>query len=269
MSRYSSKAGRPLHDVVAFRIVSGGEQESNTRNRLVVVGVAWLIATVLGWWAVTAYDWHPFGASREARITDEAFDLLMLMAVPIATFVLVVIGYSLLRDRDRGQDVDGPPIRTNRTFVVGWLAVTTILSIVVIITPGFSGLDELRAYPEPDLVIDVKGERWSWEYTYAESGVQTRGTLMVPIDTRIMFRISSTDVIHSFWIPAFRIKMDAVPGIITTTMVTAEKLGTFESADELRVQCAELCGVGHARMWTGVSVVTEAEFDAWLEASAG
>jgi len=247
----------------------GEEDRNNSSKRLLVVGLIWLVATVLAVIAVAAIQWHPFAASREAEITDDAFDLLMLFAAPVFTFVLVVGGNTLVRDRDRGTGADGAPIRTNRLFIGTWVVITTALSVLIVITPGFTGLDELRAEPEPDLIIDVRAERWNWAYTYAESGVETQGTLMLPIDQRILFRISSTDVIHSFWIPAFRIKKDAVPGQITTTMVTAEVLGSFDNQDEMRVQCAELCGVGHARMFTGVTVVEQAEFDAWLAAAGG
>lgn len=238
-------------------------------GRLATVAFIWLLVTVLAEIAVAAIEWQPFAASREATISDDAFNLLMVLATPVFTFVIVVGGYALLRDRHRGDDADGPPIRTSRAFIATWLVVTTVLSVVVIITPGFTGLDELRAEPEADLVIDVRAERWSWAYRYADSGVETQGNLMLPINRRVLFRISSTDVIHSFWIPAFRIKKDAVPGQITTTMVTPRKLGSFDNQEEMRVQCAELCGVGHARMFTGVTVVEQDEFDAWLAAAGG
>jgi len=247
----------------------GDNSDTNTRKRLLAVGLTWLAATIIGVIAAGAIQFHPFGASREARIIDSAFDLLVVLSVPVVTFVLVMGGYSLIRDRDRGGGADGPPIRTNRVFITTWMVITTALSILVIITPGFSGLDELRAEPDAELVVDVRAERWNWVYSYPESGVETQGTLVLPIDTRILFRLTSTDVIHSFWVPAFRIKQDVVPGMVTTTMVTAEELGSFDNQDEMRVQCAELCGVGHARMFTGVEVVEKAEFDAWLAAAGG
>ncbi len=249
--------------------MSGDESKKANTRWVVMTGLLWVVATVLGELAVAAIEWHPFGASREARITDDAFDLLMVLSVPVISFVLVMGGVALVRGRGGVIDEDGPPVRSHRLFIGGWVVLTSALAVLVIITPGFSGLDELRAEPVPDLVIDVHAERWNWVYTYPESGRETQGELVLPVDQRIMFRISSTDVIHSFWIPAFRIKQDAVPGQITTTMVTPEALGEFDNADELRVQCAELCGVGHARMWTGVRVVTEAEFEEWLAGAGG
>lgn len=234
-------------------------------KRYVIVGGLWAALTAAGLaWAASA-DLHPFGASREARISDDAFDLLLLLSVPVMAFVLVVGGYAIARDRARGSDEDGPPVRRNRAFELGWLLVTSALAVLVIITPGFTGLDELAAEPEPDMIIDVQGERWSWEFTYVDMDRRTRGTLVIPVDTRIMFRVTSTDVIHSFWIPAMRIKVDAVPGQVTKTMLTAEELGTFEDEAGLRVQCAELCGVGHARMWTDVRVVSQEEFEAFID----
>ncbi len=247
--------------------VASDEETGKNRNRVVIVGLVWLVATILGEIAAVAITWEPFGNSREARISDEAFDLLVYMSVPVMVFVLVMMAYVVIVDRDRGENVDGAPVRTNSMFIGGWMVISTALALVAIVTPGFSGLDELAAEPDADLIIDVKGERWNWTYTYPDSGVETQGTLMIPVDTRILFRITSTDVIHSFWIPAFRIKQDAVPGLVTETMVTAEEVGQFSEFDELRVQCAELCGVGHARMWTGVEVVSEAEFEAWIGAS--
>ncbi|MDW3221056.1 MAG: cytochrome c oxidase subunit II [Acidimicrobiales bacterium] len=234
-----------------------------TRRNL-IVGVSWVILSVIGLVVAGNTEIHPFGASREARISDDAFDFLLYLSIPVMAFVLVMGGYAVFRDRDRGADEDGAPIRDNRPFVSAWVLITSALAVLVIITPGFTGLDELRAEPEPEVIIDVQGERWSWEFIYVDSDRRTRGTLVLPIDTRVMFRVTSTDVIHSFWIPAMRIKIDAIPGTITTTMVTAEKLGSFSDESLLRVQCAELCGVGHARMWTQVEVVTQEEFEAFV-----
>ncbi len=244
------------------------ENSTSTKRAVITVALVWIVVTVLALILVESTNFHPFGASREARISDDAFDLLALLATPVTTFVLVVIGYSLFSGRTKsGDETDGPPVRTHKTFIIAWLVLTSALTVLVIFNPGFSGLDELRAEPEADLIIDVRGERWNWAFTYADSGVETQGTLVVPVDTRILFRITATDVLHSFWIPAFRVKMDAVPGIETTTLVTPEKIGSYADEPLIRVQCAELCGVGHARMWNEVEVMSQADFEAWLQAA--
>ncbi len=240
------------------------------RRSLTVAAAIWAVATVAVEYLALSVDLHPFAASREARISDHAFDLLLYYAIPVFTFVIVVVGYAIVRHRAApDDDGDGPPIRNNAAFTGVWMVVTSALAVLVIIHPGFTGLDELRAEPDADLVVDVEAEQWKWTYTYPDSGVSTQDTLVLPVDTRIRFRITSTDVIHSFWVPAFRIKQDAVPGIVTETMVTPEVVGTFADQDVLRVQCAELCGMGHARMWTTVRVVSGPDFDRWLEGAGG
>jgi cytochrome c oxidase subunit 2 len=235
---------------------------------LVVVATIWLIVTAASLWWLSSLNLHPIAASTNAEIIDEAFDLLLLLATPVMTFVLVVLGYSLIRFRATpGQDGDAPAIRSNRVFIAGWLIVTVVLSVYVIFDPGFSGIDALAADTDQEMTIDVVASQWNWDFSYIDQGVQIEEAdeLVLPIDTRILFRITSEDVIHSFWVPAFRVKMDAVPGLTTEIYMTATELGTFAEDDNFRTQCAELCGTGHARMSTTVTVLSRADFDQWVE----
>jgi cytochrome c oxidase subunit II len=248
--------------------MQGSENSNSSKRAVIAVALIWLVVTVLVEVWVSSINLHPFAASREAGISDEAFNLLVYLSIPVSTFVLIVIGYSLFAHRAKGDDrADGPPVRSHKVFIAAWIVITVGLSVYVVINPGFSGLDELRAEPEAELIIDISGERWNWAVNYVEADVQTQGTLVIPVDTRVLFRITATDVIHSFWIPAFRIKMDAVPGIVTSTLVTAEVIADYSDDPLMRVQCAELCGLGHARMWNEVEVMSQADFDAWLEAN--
>ena len=89
--------------------------------------------------------------------------------------------------------------------------------------------------------------------------------LVVPVDTRIRFDVTSIDVLHSFWVPAFGMKIDAVPGRTTEMFVTTERTGDYADDSTLRAQCAELCGLSHAEMAMPVRVVERAEFDAWVD----
>lgn len=244
----------------------GTEETTATKRAVITVAIIWIATTVLAELLLSAFEFHPFGASREAEISDDAFDFLVILATPVTTFVLVVVGYSMFRYRaGSDQTTDAPPIRTHKLFITAWLVVTSALAVFVIFNPGFSGLDELNAEPDADLVIDIRAERWSWAISYP-NGAQTQGALVIPVDTRIMFRVTATDVLHSFWIPAFRVKIDAVPGIETTTMLTAEEIVSFDDEPLVRLQCAELCGVGHGRMWNEVTVLSKADFEAWLQA---
>jgi len=138
----------------------------------------------------------------------------------------------------------------------------------MIIHPGITGLRELRAHANepPDLLVQVKGARWFWMVTYPEYGVVATKELVLPVGERVHFEVSSIDVLHSFWIPAFRTKIDAVPGKITKTYVTPDVVGSYDDDVNVRIQCAELCGLGHNLMRLPVRVVTQEEFQVWIAA---
>lgn len=240
---------------------------TRSRNDLLMVSAVWVVLTAATFWLVANSNLHPIGASTNAEISDEAFDILMYLATPIVTFVLVVLGYSIVRFRSKASDSDdGPPVKSNRAFIGAWLVISVGLSIYVIFNPGFSGLDALAADTDEDLTIEVVAEQWSWDYTYVDDGLEIvdADELVLPIDTLILFKITSRDVIHSFWVPAFRIKKDAVPGLTTEIYMTATELGTFAEEDGFRVQCAELCGTGHTRMRNTVRVLSKADYAQWV-----
>jgi cytochrome c oxidase subunit 2 len=245
-----------------------GPGTSNKRGDIVVVAALWAVVTVAALWWVYSVDFHPLGASTNAEISDEAFDILMYLATPVTTFVLVVLGYSMVRFRAAPDDrVDAEPVRSNRFFVAIWIVITAALSVYVIFNPGFTGLDALAADTEEEMTIEVEARQWSWSYTYVDHGIEVDSAreLVLPVDTLILFRITSVDVIHSFWIPAFRIKKDAVPGLVTEIYMTATEVGDFDADDGFRTQCAELCGAGHARMRTTVTVMEDEAFDRWVD----
>ncbi len=243
----------------------------STRIDLIVVGAAWLVLTV----ALEAYviaSVEPSTASRESEIIDSAFWLLTYLGIPVFTFVFVVLVYSLFRFRVSDADgADGAPARSHRGFITAWIVITAALAVFVIFNPGYKGLAELADEPEADVEIEVVASQWRWNFTFPEQNVSLldANEILLPVDTRIRFTVTSEDVIHSFWIPAFRIKVDAVPGLFTETLVTPTELGEFSTDDEFRVQCAELCGTGHARMRTTIRVVDQVEYNTWLAGLGG
>ena len=236
------------------------------RHALIAV-VLWILISAAGFIAVFAYDPFPVAAAEQATLIDDAFTLLTLLAVPVFAMVVAFLLYSAFSFRRRvGDRADGPPIRGNNKITVAWLAASTALTIAVIIHPGITGINELRQHDgKPvDLVVQVEGSRFAWSLIYPEQKIKARKELVLPIDAVTRFKISSRDVIHSFWIPAFRIKIDAVPGLETTIVATPDKLGTYDDNINFRVQCAELCGLGHAKMSIPVRVVEQEEFDEWI-----
>lgn len=235
------------------------------RRDLLIAAAAWIVLSALGLIWAASLDLHPLLASEEGEIVDEAFDLLLYLAVPVFVFVLVALVYSVVRFRDRGS---AAPVHTHRGFVFGWVGLTTALAVFVVFNPGLKGLSELEeAATSHDLEVLVLAEQWRWSYTYADYDltVSQADELVLPVDTTVRFRIRSSDVIHSFWIPAFRIKVDALTDRFTETVATPTVTGSFDADPSLRVQCAELCGTGHARMRTSVRVLEQAEFERWVE----
>ena len=140
---------------------------------------------------------------------------------------------------------------------------SALLAIGLAIDPGFTGLRDIRGETKADLVVDVQAQRWSWKFTY-DGGEYSTTELVLPIDERVRFDITSVDIVHSFWVPGFRQKLDAVPGRITKLYITPTELGDGNNDSTLRVQCAELCGTDHAKMTVPIRIVTQEEFDAWL-----
>jgi cytochrome c oxidase subunit 2 len=241
------------------------------RRDLLIVGLMWLGWTIIAEWWAMGLRLHPRRASEEAEIVDGAFDLLLVLGLPVFVFVVVVLVYAVARFRAR-DEADGPAIRSDRRVVWTWVVVTSGLAVFVTINPGLVGMAELGADDtDPDLVIDVTSEQWNWSFDYVESGIRLEKAdeLVLPEGKRIVLRVTSTDVIHSLWIPAFRIKADAVPGRVHEVYLTPTETGDFRVDPNFRIQCAELCGTGHARMKTDVRVVGSDEFDAWVQAQVG
>ena len=228
----------------------------------------WATFTAIGYVVVLVFDPFPVAASAEAEVVDDAFTLLTLIAVPVFTFVVSVLLYSGLRFRIRTPepDGDGPSVRYLSPVIYGWFAITTAMTIAVIINPGITGWNDIKdREKEPvDLVVEMNAVRFAWFANYTKEGVTAFDELVLPVNAHVHFRVTSQDVLHAFWIPAFRVKIDAVPGAWTTVNATPNEIGDFEDDVNFRVQCAELCGAGHAGMAIPVRVVTQEEFDAWI-----
>lgn len=238
------------------------------KRDVIVVAVLWAVLTAVGEAIVLAINPFPTVAAREAVIVDDAFRLLMMLGTPVAALVLAWLGYNLVKFRDTdGKREDGVPLRGNPPLAWGWFLVSTALAVLVVFNPGLKGINELNAQNEADLVVQIEAVQWHWNVTYPQYDLSYDEAVQIalPVNTRVKFEITSKDVIHSLWIPAFRIKMDAVPGETTVIYATPTEVGNFENDFNFRIQCAELCGTGHPRMQTAVRVMEQAEFEHWLE----
>jgi cytochrome c oxidase subunit 2 len=240
------------------------------RRDLIIAAIIWAIATAVSLAAaVFLLDPFPTSGAEEAEVIDDAFLVLTYMATPVFGLVVAVLAYSLFRFRSRGEPTeDGPAMFGRGTVPRVWVAVTAALAVVVMINPGLTGLAELRSNKSADLEVNVTGMVWQWLIEYPESGVELISAagdeLVLPAGRRIQFNVTSLDVLHSFWVPAFRVKADAVPGQTYTIYVTLTRTGAPDDV-AYRVQCAELCGLNHTDMSMPVRVVEPAEFDRWLQ----
>jgi cytochrome c oxidase subunit 2 len=216
----------------------------------------WVVLSVLGVVLVAGLQIIPVIASREAEIENGAFVVLTAASVPVLMFVVVGLVYSALRFRASDEVADGPPIHGHARFQAAWVG-TSVLLVLGLFAYGALGLVAIRGAQTADFEVNVSSEQWAWHFEYPATGVAS-DQLHIPVDRRVHLTITSSDVIHSFWVPAFGIKQDAVPGRPTQVYVTATHSGVYPG------MCAELCGLGHTGMTTTTVVSDQATLDAWL-----
>ena len=228
----------------------------NQWRHLLVAGIAWVALSVLAIFLVAGVQILPVIASKEAEIENRAFVLLTVVSMPVLMFVVVGLAYSAIRFRAGGEAGDGPPVHGHRGFQAAWVGISVLL-VIGLFAYGALGLVEIRGAQSSEFEVDVSGEQWAWHFKYPATGVES-SELHIPVNQRVHLNIQSSDVIHSFWVPAFGIKQDAVPGRVTQVYLTANRAGTYPG------MCAELCGLGHTGMTMTVVVSDQASLDAWL-----
>ena len=207
-------------------------------------------------------DLMPPAASLEAAVIDRLFSIMLGIAFAIFLLVEGVLLYAVLRFRRRkGHEGEGLPLHGSNRLELAW---TFIPALIVFWLSAVSAqvIFQLDATPQDPLRVRVIARQFSWEFEYPEQGV-TSPDLNVPVDQPVVLELISMDVIHSFWVPAFRLKEDALPMTETRLNFTASAIGEFP------VVCAELCGVGHAVMRTRVVVQNPEAFAAWLAEGSG
>ncbi|MEX2252864.1 MAG: cytochrome c oxidase subunit II, partial [Thermoleophilaceae bacterium] len=217
-----------------------------------------IVASAIGIAIVLVIDWFPPAADSQAEQIDRQWDVLMIVSVPIFVLVMLVAIYSVVRFRARpGDKGDGAPIHGNTRLEVVWVTIPFLI-VSSLAAYGWVVLDDIEAKKPNELKVTVRSQQFNWSFEYPDNDKVRSAQLILPKDRPVDFDIESADVIHSFWVPAFRMKQDAVPGLTTHTRVTPTRLGSYE------VVCAELCGLGHSTMRQGVRVIPPAEWDRWM-----
>ncbi|MEO8518679.1 MAG: cytochrome c oxidase subunit II [Dermatophilaceae bacterium] len=251
------------------------EQETGHRpmwwQRAEIKAIAWIwlgLTVVLAIFAliVPARLMGP-PASPTMVAVESTMTIFSVAAAPVMALVLAIAAYSLFAWRSRGAEPpteDGPPIRGHGRSTASWMVVSSLLTMFVLIW-GLGEMQSLSAEASGPsaMVVNVTGQQWVWTFTYPENGNIESDQLYLPVNRPVVFHVTSKDVIHSFWVVAMGIKVDANPGEVTRTSVTPDKLGTFT------VRCAELCGLLHAHMETQAHVVSSADFTSWISTQKG
>ncbi len=204
-------------------------------------------------------NWDGQGASTAAGKIDTLLRVMIVLSSFVFALVMVMLGYALWKFRAKpGDEGDGEPIHGNTRLEVAW---TVIPTIIVLFGAGYSWitLNNLEEREDNRLVVDVYAQQFAWSFGYPDQGNGfAQGELHVPVDRQVEFKLHGLDVIHSFWVPEWRIKKDAVPGITTRAIVTPDREGTYS------LVCTELCGLGHSTMRVKVVVEPARAFASWV-----
>ena len=244
---------------------------------LAIVSVLVIISTVLLGLFLTTANLLPAQASLQAETVDWLFGIHWWFIAFFVSLITVFIVYSVIVFRRRkGERGDGKYVTGNHLLELVW----TIVPIAIVLWMAVIGASTLADVERRDpqaITVDVFASQWVWRFEYSvpvegEGGEQiltavSSDTLMLPNNQQVILRLHSQDVIHSFFVPEFRVKQDVLPGgeeFVRELRVTPKQEGTF------KVRCAEICGRLHYDMQADINVVPGSEFNAWLvEQSAG
>ena len=202
-----------------------GEEEKQQRSHLPQLLAIGAIASASGIALGLLIDWFPTAASEEAGPIDTLWDVLLICSVPIFVLTQTIVLYSVWRFRMRpGEELkDGPPIHGNTKLEVIWTAIPAII-LVALCSYAYVVLRDIETAEASEMKVRVVGEQFTWTFFYPGDGGKeiASNQLYVPEGKQIQFDVQSKDVLHDFWVPAFRQKIDAVPGITTSFRDQAE-----------------------------------------------
>jgi len=241
--------------------------QDTTSKATIITAVVMMAFIVVGEYLALTVDFYPTVMSDKGEDIHSAFRTLTVFAVPVAAMVLAVLVYTFIA-RGRGSPTDdlAPDYEGHGVFPKAWLGVTAGLTLLVMIHHGLTALPgAIKRDRNPYVLVNVQGVQWSWVVTYPELNAGPMTELVMPVNSRMRFDITSGDVLHSFWVPAFLVRIDAIPGTTTSISLRATKEGSYDSIQDLRLQCSQLCGTSHASMRMPVRVVSQGEFDQWIK----
>jgi cytochrome c oxidase subunit 2 len=232
------------------------------RGSIVRITIYGVLAGILASIVAVLVPWLPTSASEEMDRIEFVFWFTTVICIGVFAIVAAVIVYSVLKFRVAPEDEsDGPPIHGHTGLEIVWTAIPAILVTAISVVSAIVLAKNDDAGPNP-LRIAVTAQQFAWKFEYPGDTPVTSGELVLPVNQAVKLTLHSLDVIHSFWVPEFGQKSDAVPGIETTLVITPTRKGEYS------LLCTELCGLGHATMRAPVRVVDRAEYDEYLAAEA-
>ena len=202
--------------------------------------------------------WDGQRGSTAAPKIDHLLNVMIVLSSFVFSLVLTMMAYALIKFRAKpGDEGDGEPIHGNTRLEIAW---TLIPTVIVLFGAGYSWdvLNKIEDRQPHHLNVNVYSQQYAWTFTYPGANKFSRGELHVPVNRQAVFSMHALDVIHSFWVPEWRIKKDNVPGITTQAVVTPDRTGTYQ------LICTELCGFGHSTMRAKVVVESREAFRKWL-----
>jgi cytochrome c oxidase subunit II len=222
-----------------------------------------LVISVMAYFLLVAIYRLPVGASAESVSIDQMLQAHFVMIAFLFSLIMVFMLFCIIVFRRRpGDDEDGAHFHGHSGLEIAWTIIPTILVLAFGVWGAFV-LSDITSAKENEMAVRVIGRQWSWVFAYPEQGDFTSEQLIIPVDRTIRLEMEAQDVLHSFWVPEFRVKQDLVPGQTTILRITPTLEGDYE------VRCAEMCGFDHAQMQAAVQVVNEGEFDSWVEEMTG
>jgi len=226
-------------------------------RHFVVVGILVIVVAVLTYVGLNAVGLMPVEASAQSVSIDWLWNWEIVAISFLFSLIVVPMAYSLVVFRRRkGETGDGEHIEGNSTLEIAW----TIIPLFIVLIFAYMGaysLGEIRRIDPNALVIKVKAQQFVWTFEYPEYGIISK-ELHLPVNRQVVLKMESADVIHSFWVPEFRVKQDVVPGRVTEYRITPTLIGNY------KVRCSELCGASHAYMEGPVIVDSQGDYTAWI-----
>lgn len=204
--------------------------------------------------------WIPEVASNLAGKVDGVLWIITIMSVVFFILITVLLVYFSIKYRRRSENDETPYITGSEPLEIIWTVIPSILLIVLFVYAYVVYMD-MRTPPQDSVDINVKGKQWLWEFDYY-NGKKTLNELYVKQNVPVRMIMRADDVLHSFFVPQFRVKQDLLPGRYTTLWFTPTKIGTFD------LFCAEYCGTGHSKMRAKVIVLSPEAYDIWENGAA-